>query len=389
VRAPLRIAFLLERFPVVSQTFVATELRSLLDAGHDVDVVSQHHPWPEPVHREIAESGLPERTHYVGGPLMPDSPDPVPSLPLAPGRHDVLHAHFGPSARRFLFARAQARAPLVVTFHGYDYSAQPQAHGAGMYEALFAAADVVTFNCEHARASLERLGCPVRKLLGLRMPVATDALRFRARRLRPGEPVRVLTVGRLVEKKGHPVALRAIAEVAGDTPVRYDVVGDGPLAGRLAALVRELGLEGVVRLHGARDSETVRALLDRAHLFVLASAEAADGDREGTPVALMEAQACGIPVVSTVHAGIPEVVVDGDTGVLVPENDHLALARAIRGLIRQPASWAALGERGRAHVERTFGVAPCLEELLGVYTRATAAHDGTRGLMEASPTGSV
>jgi colanic acid/amylovoran/stewartan biosynthesis glycosyltransferase WcaL/AmsK/CpsK len=379
MKGTLRVAFLLERFPVLSETFVATQMRGLRHAGHEVDVVSQHRPRAgEPVHEEVAGSALLDRTHYVDAALTPDRLDAVPSVPLAPDRHDVLHAHFGPNARRFAFAKAQADAPFVVTFHGYDYSAQPRAHGAAMYDVLFETADVVTFNCEQARLALERLGCPPRKLARLRMPVVVDEFAFRARRLRPGEPVRVLTVGRLVEKKGHGVALQAIADVARDVPVRYDIVGGGPLAERLETLVRELGLGGIVGLHGARDSAYVRALLDRAHLFVLASAEAADGDREGTPLALMEAQACGLPVVSTIHAGIPEVVLDGRTGLLVPENEPQALARAIRELIQDPGSWPALGECGRAHVRRVFDTAPCTTELLDVYARAASVCDGAR-----------
>jgi|RhiMethySRZTD1v2_1073278.scaffolds.fasta_scaffold30675_4 colanic acid/amylovoran biosynthesis glycosyltransferase len=377
--APIRIAFLLERFPVVSETFLVTEMRGLRRAGHVVDVVSHHRPRPgEPVHDEVARSGLLERTHYVDAALTPDSLDPERSIPLAPGRHDVLHAHFGPNARRFAFARQQAGAPLVVTFHGYDFSAQPRAHGDAMYDELFATADVVSVNCEHARRALEALGCPREKLVRLRMPIVTDELPFRARHLWPGEPVRIVTVGRLVEKKGHTVALRAIADVARDIPVRYDVVGGGPLAGRLDALVRALGLEGVVALHGERDSASVRGLLDQAHLFVLASSEAADGDQEGAPVALMEAQACGLPVVSTTHAGIPEIVLDGQSGLLVPENDPRSLANAIRQLVRDHETWPALGAAGRAHVAQTFDVVPCTEELLAVYARAMNSRDDPR-----------
>ncbi len=375
----VRVAFLLERFPVVSETFLLTEMRGLQDAGHDVDVVSHHRPRPgEPVHAEVGRSGLLDRTHYAEAVLPPDSVEPVRSIPLAPGRHDVLHAHFGPNARRFAFARAQAQAPLVVSFHGYDFSAQPRAHGSAMYDVLFETADVVTFNCEHARSALESLGCPPERLTRLRMPIVASEHAFRERHLWPGETVRIVTVGRLVEKKGHAVALRAIADVARDVPVRYDIVGGGPLAEALGALVRTLGLEGVVTLHGGRDSAFVRRLLDRAHLFVLASKEAPDGDEEGAPVALMEAHASGLPVVSTLHAGVPEVVLHGQSGLLVPENDAPALADAIRRLVHDHETWPALGAAGRAHVEQAFDVAPCTRELLGVYARALTGRDDPR-----------
>jgi colanic acid/amylovoran biosynthesis glycosyltransferase len=328
------------------------------------------------VHDEVAGAGLLERTFYADAGLSPDRLEAIPSVPLAPGRHDVLHAHFGPDARRFLFARAQANAPFVVTFHGYDFSAWPREHGTAQYDLLFDVADLVTYNCEHARAALESLGCPSHKLTRLRMPIVVDDFPFRTRRLRPGQALRVLTVGRLVEKKGHSVALEAIAELTHEIPVRYDIVGGGPLADALAARVAELGLDDVVHMHDSCDSAFVRRQLAQADLFLLASMEAADGDQEGTPVALMEAQACGLPVVSTLHAGIPEVVLDGRTGLLVPEREPAELAAAIRQLVRDHASWPALGAAGRTHVEETFDVAHCTEELLGVYARSSLVCSG-------------
>ena len=122
----------------------------------------------------------------------------------------------------------------------------------------------------------------------------------------------------------------------------------------------------------------MRRLLNEAHLFVLASMEAADGDQEGAPVALMEAHAAGLPVVSTRHAGIPEVVLDGQSGHLVPEGDPGSLATAIRQLVRGNEHWPALGTAGHAHVERTFDVVPCTEELLGVYALAESGRDDPR-----------
>jgi colanic acid/amylovoran biosynthesis glycosyltransferase len=334
------------------------------------------------VHDEIARSDLLERTSYVETALTPDALAPVPSIPLERGRHDVVHAHFGPNARRFLFAREQAGAPLVVTFHGYDYSAQPRTHGASMYQVLFEVADVVTFNCEASRRALESLGCPARKLRALRMPVAVADFPFAERHLPATGPVRILTVGRLVEKKGHEIVLRALALVHGELPdLRYDIVGDGPLATRLRSLVSDLGLDAAVRFHGACTSSCVRRLLAHAHVFVLASRVAADGDEEGTPVALMEAQASGLPVVSTCHGGIAEVVLDGRSGLLVPEGDPEALADAIHRLVADHEAWPALGAAGRAHVETTFDVGPCTEQLLGVYAVAAGV---TRRIAEAS-----
>jgi colanic acid/amylovoran biosynthesis glycosyltransferase len=173
-----------------------------------------------------------------------------------------------------------------------------------------------------------------------------------------------------VEKKGHEVALRALAAARGRLPAFVlDVVGAGPLAGRLSRLVAELRLDDVVRLHGAQDGIAVRRLLDEAHVFLLASHTARDGDREGTPVSLIEAQAVGLPVVSTEHSGIPEVVARG-AGLLVAEADPAALADALVRVVERHASWPEMGAAGRTHVERAFDVEVCTTQLLDVYDEA-------------------
>ena len=208
----MRVAFLLDRFPVTTETFVTTQIAGLLRAGCEVSVLARRRPRPdEPVHDEVRALGVERRTTYLDRELEPDSRDPVSSVPLVPGRHDILHAHFGPNAQRFLFARGQAEAPLVVTFHGHDFSADPRAHGVEMYDALFEVADHVTCNSEHARAAVESLGCPPDKLRIVRMPVDVSLFPFRERRWNWREPVRLVTVARLVEKKGHELALRALA----------------------------------------------------------------------------------------------------------------------------------------------------------------------------------
>ncbi len=381
----MRVAFVLRRFPAVSETFVATQMLGLLGQGHEVAVFAQFRASAdEPAHEQIARD-LFERTVYVGNALPVDSLRPVPSIPLGGGRYDIVHAHFGPHARRFLFARTQSGAPFVVTFHGFDFSSEPAERGDSMYARLFEVADAVTFNCEHARLRLETLGCPPDKLCALRMAVDVETLPFRQRHQKQGEPLRILTVGRLVEKKGYEIALRALAVVRQSFPdLRYDIVGGGPLAGRLASLVENLGLGDIVRLHGMRDSTYVRRLLAESHLFLLASTTAANGDQEGTPVALMEAQACGLPVVSTLHSGIPEVVLDGQTGLLVPEADADALADAIIRIALEPRSWPRLGAAGHAHVKATFDVTTCTEQLLGVYRLAARAYTRSARLAHSS-----
>jgi colanic acid/amylovoran biosynthesis glycosyltransferase len=283
-------------------------------------------------------------------------------------RYDVLHAHFGPLADRFRFARRLFGAPYVASFHGYDFSSWPQARGEGAYRGLFAEADAVTIVSGHARDRLQALGCPADKIHPLPMGVEMAELPFRERRPRPGAPLRILTVARLVEKKGLDHSIRAFAaarrKVAG---LHYDIVGEGPLKGRLAALARELGLGDAVTFHGPLDSAATIRMMDEADLFVLASVTAANGDQEGAPVVLMEAQACGLPVVSTWHSGIPEVVPDGGSGLLVPERDADALAQALLELLRRPETWPEMGRRGRAHIEESYDSRKLSERQVQLY----------------------
>jgi colanic acid/amylovoran biosynthesis glycosyltransferase len=269
-------------------------------------------------------------------------------------RPDIVHCHYGEVGLGYRFLGRFWSAPLVVSFYGYDCSSLPRAMGDGLYRPLFRLADSVIVLSEAMRERLLSLGCPPALLHVHPLGVDTSRFAFRKRNS-PGEVVRILTVGRLVEKKGIEFALRAVAQVVPDyTKLRYDIIGDGPLRDSLERLSRALQLEHVVRFLGPVEEAGVAEAMDRADLFVLPSITAADGDEEGTPTVLIEASSCGLPIVSTRHAGIPEVVVDGISGFLVPERDVPALAERIRLLLERPERWAALGRAGRRHVESHF-----------------------------------
>jgi len=171
-----------------------------------------------------------------------------------------------------------------------------------------------------------------------------------------------------VEKKGIEYVIRAVAQVARSFPqLRYDIIGDGPLRAELQKLAVALSVEKIVQFHGALNAESVRNLLDEAHAFVLASVTAKDGDQEGTPVSLLEAQAAGLPVISTRHSGIPEIVLDGESGWLVPERDADALADRLNQLRNHPELAERLGRRGRKFIEARFSAAGCMNALLDIY----------------------
>lgn len=202
---------------------------------------------------------------------------------------------------------------------------------------------------------------------------------------------RIATVCRLVEKKGLTFALEALARVR-DRGLRfeYHLVGDGPLREELEQLRDKLGLADFVTMHGALAREQVAPILADSHLFLSPSVTARDGDQEGTPTAIMEAMATGLPVISTVHSGIPELVSDGVSGFTVPEWDVAQLADRIAFLLEHPEKWESFGRAGRAIVERDYDaekINDALSEFLTQLVRKGGGSlaDGGSSRSEGSP----
>lgn len=151
--------------------------------------------------------------------------------------------------------------------------------------------------------------------------------------------------------------------------VALDIVGDGPLRASLESLIGELGMSNVVRIIGAKSREDVARVVGAAHLFVGPSVTARDGDMEGIPVALMEAMASGVPVVATRHSGIPELITDHASGLLVPERDSQALAEAIRWLVDHPEQWLPLALAAHDAVARSYNAKRLNDQLVDLLER--------------------
>jgi colanic acid/amylovoran biosynthesis glycosyltransferase len=288
----------------------------------------------------------------------------------ARGKLDVLHMHFGPVANCFRFARALFHAPLIVSFHGYDFSTVPRKEGRDVYQHLFGTSDVVMANSGYTKGRLESLGCPPDKIVSLPVGLNPDEFAFRPRALRAGEPMRILTVARLVEIKGHEFVLHALARlrsrVAG---LRYDIIGDGPVRKQLEQLRTQLQLGDIVRFHGALSEEDVRRMFALAHIFVLCSVNV-DGDEEGQGLVLQEAQACGLPVIATRHGAFAEGIAPENDYWLVPQRDVDALTTKLQELIQTQTQWPAIGNAGRAFVEKRYDIRFLNRQLVGIYESA-------------------
>lgn len=280
------------------------------------------------------------------------------------GARAVL-AEYGPVGVGVMDACRQLGLPLAVHFHGYDASVHEVFHRhRESYPRLLAQADAVIAVSHPMCRRLEALGAPASRLH--RIPYGVDPERFQGGKPGDAPPV-LLAVGRLVEKKGLRQTIRAFAMVHKRHPgAQLRVVGGGPLRNECEALAASLGVAASVTFLGEAPQEVVSREMRAARAFVQHSVVAPNGDREGTPVAIIEAGATGLPVVATRHEGIPEVVLDGVTGWLVEEGDVAAMAARMGDLVGQPERAAAMGSAARAWVSAEFRQDRQLSQLAGV-----------------------
>jgi glycosyltransferase involved in cell wall biosynthesis len=280
----------------------------------------------------------------------------------------LLHAHFGTDG---LFATPVARRlgiPLVVTFHGFDITIRPGASAAHFVYSkfrpqVFRNATRIIAVSSFVRERLIATGAPAEKIVVHYMGV--DTRRFLSDPAIVREPV-VLFVGRLVEKKGCVHLIQAMERLrAAGVRARTVIIGDGPLRQSLESAARSSNLE--CHFLGSQPPQDVIAWMNRSSVFCVPSVTAETGDSEGLPTVYVEAQSMGLPCVGTRHNGIPEAIVDGTTGLLVPERDVPALADSLARLLSDRNLWSSMSQRARAHAVQSFDVADQTVKLEAIY----------------------
>ncbi|HEX8146488.1 MAG TPA: glycosyltransferase [Pyrinomonadaceae bacterium] len=277
-------------------------------------------------------------------------------------RADAVLAEYGPTGVAVMGACRQLRLPLFVSFHGYDVSRRDVLQRFGPdYPELFRQAAGVFAVSRLMRDRLVEMGAPAERTH--HVPVGADCETFDGADPASAPPL-VVAAGRFVEKKAPHLTLEAFARALRACPeARLRMIGEGPLLARCRELSARLSVAHAVTFTGSLPHHSVAEEMRRARLFAQHSVRAESGDSEGAPVSIQEACASGLPVVSTRHAGIPEVIVEGETGLLVDEGDVEGMSREMLRLLRDPAHAAALGEAGRRRVRTHFSSARCLERL--------------------------
>ncbi len=294
---------------------------------------------------------------------------------LEPCRVAHLHAHFAhvPAAIA-MYAALFAGIPFSFTAHANDIFERGTALQEKVRRAAFTAV-ISGYN----RRFLEEQGCPADRIHVVHCGL--DIRRYSFRDAPPmHSPPLLFSVGRFVEKKGYHILIEALAILRGrDVPFRSEIAGDGPLYEELAAKAETVSLRDSLEMPGALPQERVKAMLGEADVFVLPCVTAKSGDRDGVPVALMEAMALGVPVVSTTVSGIPELVTDEETGLLVAEGDAEALAGALERLVADPALREALSRRARKTIEARFNLETIAAELESLFRNPGLSRETTGG----------
>jgi colanic acid/amylovoran biosynthesis glycosyltransferase len=284
---------------------------------------------------------------------------------------DVCHCHFGTTAKIIadLKDMGAISAPMICSFHGKDITVYPKLYGKGFYARLFKTAERFTGNSRFIIGKMEENGCMPERIVKIPMCLNTGDFLYREQ-APPRTVFNILTVGRFVEKKGYEYSMRAVAlfKKAG-IPFIYHVVGEGPTMESMIQLATELGIRENVVFEGALMQERVKEFYNRAHVFLLPSVTAVNGDTEGQGLVLQEAQAIGIPVVATLHNGFPDSVIDGQTGFLVPERDPVALSEKLLLLAKDEALATTMGKAGRAFVEENFNAGKIGSVLIAEYEK--------------------
>lgn len=410
-----RVAYLVKRFPRLSETFILGEFLELRRLGLDLVLYALDDPQERVVDR--AAAALVPEVRYLHGPgsrtrswvrlawgaVASALRHPVGALRVALEvvaihrcsaaslRHAVegmwlardlrrrgttrLHAHFAHSPAVVAHMCRLAGGPVFgITAHAKDLYTTP----ADRLRRRLRAADVV-LTCTHANARHVQDAVDPHTTVHV-VHHGIDVARFSPAGRCP-QPGVILTVGRMVPKKGYDDLLDAVAHLHADgAGAQWEIIGSGPLREPLEREMRRRGVADRVVFRGAQPQDAVLAAYRRAAVFALAPVVLDDGDRDGIPNVLVEAMACGVPVVATRVSGVPELITDGVDGLLVPPHDPEALAAALRRILGDAALATRLGAAARCTVAERFDRrrnALRVAALVADWTYAETAQDRT------------
>lgn len=415
----MKIAFIQSNFPTSGNTFLTNRITGMIDLGNDVTILANA---PEPglsrLHEDIVKYDLLKYTYYfntdkkrinklniINQDIFKHPLSSIRRLFKAIDRNligqelrlffksdgfrttdrpnikfprsflntyqilkafenknfDIIYTHAGVTGKKFLFLKKlYPETKYVCSFIGYDFSATNRIMGVNYYRDLFEYSDCILTLSNYSKNILISLGCPEEKLIVHPLGVYTDIFTYKSRELSsPDELINFIIVARLVEKKAHPIVLKAFEKLASKYKnIHLHIVGSGPFEPQIKDQISNSKiLSKHVTMHGWKSQHEVATLLDQSHIFLHPSITTNRwAEQEDTPTALLEAQAMGLPVISTFHAGIPEIVINGSTGFLVPERNEFALFEKMEQLVNNHKKLNTLGKNGSTWIRNNFNI---------------------------------
>jgi colanic acid/amylovoran biosynthesis glycosyltransferase len=399
----MNIAILVNEFPALSETFILNQITGLLDLGHNVEIFAKFNPNELKNHDDVNKFHLMERVNYYE--YIPENKikniiktillfakyinkDPILFLkslyvfnkynygtligkyyfylPFLVKQFDIVQCHFGPNGNIGAYLKKSGfKFKLVTMFHGYDIRLAEK-NGNDIYRTLIEYGDYFLAISKYNYNKMLDIGIKLEKIQY--HPVGIDVEKYsyceKTQANINSNKIKLITVARLVEEKGLEYAIRAVNNLIKENPnwnIEYGIVGDGPLKGYLTELVKKFELIENIIFLGAMDQENVIKKLMDADIFLLTSVS------EALPIVLMEAHAIGLPIVTTEVGSISEIVLENESGFIVPARNIEAIKNKIKYLMEHSEKWPEMGKKGRDNVKSKYDIKILNRKLENIY----------------------
>jgi colanic acid/amylovoran biosynthesis glycosyltransferase len=387
----VNVAVIVNTFPELSETFIINHIAGEILANVDITVFSVHRSKSKQQHDIIKKYGIDKRTIYVNIPrnlfvrflfgisifirlFFKNRQTAIEALKFSKyqtvaknfkllffglcfldKKFDIVHCHFGMNGLIGVFLKNRGFCRKVITtFHGADINSYIKKYGPNIYKTLYKESDVITTNTDFTKSKIIQNGGPSQIHI---IPEGLFFDDYKNQKPFSKIPNSILTVGRLEEKKGYYYSLNAIALIKRIIPdINYFIIGDGSLHDELTKLVVRLGISDNCHFLGSCTSTKIREYYQKCSIFILPSVTASNGDMEGQGLVLQEAQASGIPVISTIHNGIPDGILKDTSGFLIPEKDSEQLAQKILVLLNNDKLRSTMGKAGIEFVKKKYDI---------------------------------
>lgn len=346
----LRILVIVNKFPRITETFILEQLKALIDAKFDVTILSVWKDETDIVQKDVIKYKLLEKVTYMDF-YDEENHEEVCSF-VNSGNFDLLYCQYDGIGRVFakLLDQQKIRGKLVCCVRGGDLVEKIKKNRQD-FHTLFSHISFILPVNNYFKKILVSEGFPEEKIIIQHSAIDLSMFHFCKKEYNKRR-INIISVNRLITGKGVDISLRAIIKICKKFPqIQYYIIGNGKLFEFLEESIQKSRLEDRIHLMGWQPHEVIKQMLKKSHIFLLASI-----GTDGIPNAIMEASASGLPIISTTYGGIPEVVQNKVSGLLVKPGSISSLVRALVFLLKYPSKWHKMGKAGRKIIENNFDI---------------------------------